>query len=86
MIQNNKLSNGMRIGIDVSQIAYGETGVSNYLVNLIRNLLSVDKKNEYVFFFSSLRKNLDLAIFNVQSSPTVSIKIYKIPPILLDII
>ena len=37
----------MRIGIDVSQVVYG-TGVSNYTKELVKNLLKVDKENEYV--------------------------------------
>lgn len=46
----------MKIGIDISQMAYEETGVANYIKNLVENLLKMDKKNEYVLFFSSLRK------------------------------
>ncbi len=74
----------MRIGIDVSQVVYSKTGVSNYLINLVENLLKEDKNNEYVLFFSSLRRDLDLSLFNIQSSPRVTIKTFKFPPILLD--
>lgn len=49
----------MKIAIDVSQIIYKGTGVSRYLNNLIQALLKYDDKNEYVFFFSSLRGKLD---------------------------
>jgi len=46
----------MKIGIDISQTAYPATGVANYLKNLVKKLLEIDQKNEYVLFFSSLRK------------------------------
>jgi hypothetical protein len=50
----------MRIGIDISQIQYGDTGVGNYLSNLIENLIKIDDENEYILFFSSLRKKLKI--------------------------
>ena len=76
----------MRIGIDVSQVVYSKTGVANYLANLVEYLLKTDKKNEYVLFFSSLRRNLDLSIFKVQESPKLIIKTFKFPPLLLDLL
>jgi len=41
----------MRIGIDISQIAYGKTGVANFLANLVEELIEKDLKNHYVLFF-----------------------------------
>lgn len=76
----------MKIGIDVSQLAYKESGVANYLTALVRNLLEIDKKNEYIFFFSSLRMSLDWKIFNIQSNPKITIKTFKMPPTLLSFI
>ena len=73
----------MRIGIDVSQLAYKNIGVSNYLENLVENLINNDDKNEYVLFFSSLRgfmPNLKL------SSKSVVIKKFKLPPTFLDLL
>ena len=46
----------MRIGIDISQLAYPQTGVANYLKKLVENLLKIDRENDYVFFGSSLRR------------------------------
>lgn len=71
----------MKIGIDVSQLAYENTGVSNYYKNLVQNLINLDKQNEYVLFFSSLRKNL-----NVKFEGNPKIKKFKIPPTILDLI
>jgi len=48
----------MRIGIDISQLAFENTGVANYLKNLVEHLVEQDTKNEYVLFYSSLRKDL----------------------------
>jgi len=76
----------MRIGIDVSQLAYENTGVANYLESLVQNLVASDKKNEYVLFYSSLRKNFQFSIFNFKSNSNVSIKQFRIPPTLLDLI
>lgn len=76
----------MRIGVDISQLAYKDTGVGNYLENLIRNLLRIDKKNQYIFFFSSMRRQLDLSVFNSQESPNIKIKTFKMPPALLSFI
>ena len=56
----------MKIGIDISQLAYPETGVANYLENLVENLVQVDSENEYILFYSSLRKNFQFSIFNLK--------------------
>lgn len=73
----------MIIGIDISQIAYEQTGVSDYLRGLVEELLRIDKSNEYVLFFSSLRRSLPkLSIQN----PRVTIKKFKFPPTVLDFI
>ena len=42
----------MIIGIDVSSVSY-QTGVSNYTLNLIKNLLAVDSKNQYKLFYQT---------------------------------
>ena len=52
----------MKIGIDVSQMAYEGTGVANLLTKLVEHLLKVDKENEYTLFFSSLRRNFQFSI------------------------
>lgn len=72
----------MKIGIDVSQIAYEKTGVSDYLRGLVEELLRIDKKNEYVLFFSSLRRNFPRLY--IQSSK-VTIKKFRFPPLFLDL-
>lgn len=76
----------MIIGIDISSIPYG-TGVSNYTLNLIRNLLKIDKNNIYKLFFSSLRLPLPSEIkLLAKNNPNVKIYHYRIPLTLLEIL
>ncbi len=76
----------MKIGIDISQLAFKNTGVANYLSKLIESLIENDKENEYIFFFSSFRQNLPAHILKHQSNPKVTIKCFKFPPSFLDLI
>ena len=77
----------MKIGIDVSQLAYPNTGVANYLQNLVQNLIEIDKNNEYILFFSSMRKQIPISKFQfLNNNPKVKIKKFKIPPTVLDLL
>ncbi len=73
----------MKIGIDISQLAYERTGVSDYLRSLVEKLLRIDKKNEYILFFSSLRRKFPkLSIIN----PKVKMKKFRFPPLFLELL
>jgi hypothetical protein len=77
----------MKIGIDISQLAYENTGVANYLRDLIRNLIILDTKNEYILFYSSLRKQSQISKFKSQiHNSKIKIKSYPLPPTILDFI
>ena len=76
----------MRIGIDISQLAYPQSGVANYLGNLVQSLIKIDKENEYVLFFSSLRRNFQFSSANWRTNPNVSIRQFRLPPKLLDLL
>lgn len=77
----------MKIGIDISQLAYENTGVANYLENLITNIIMVDKFNEYVLFYSSLRIKLKDQISKIKNiNQNVKIKEFRLPPLLLDLL
>lgn len=76
----------MKIGIDISQVAYSHTGVSNFTANLVEQLINNDKENEYVLFFSSLRRKVPVEAFNFSTKSNVKIKTFKFPPTLLDLI
>lgn len=75
----------MKIGIDISQTAYENTGVANYTKSWVENLIKIDKKNDYTLFFSSLRKPLpEFAKTLRNTSLNVKIKTFKYPPVMLD--
>jgi len=73
----------MRIGIDISQLAYENTGVANYLLNLVCELVKQDE-HEYILFFSSLRKDIKNQISKIKkANQKVKIKEFKIPQSIL---
>ena len=76
----------MRIGIDVSQTAYEGTGVSNFVMRLVRNLLTVDKDNEYVLFFSGMRRSLPTTLLEGIDHERIQVKTFRIPPSVLDVL
>ena len=74
----------MKIGIDVSQLTYRNTGVANYLKHLVKGLVESDRENEYILFYSSFRGKLD-----PRDIPTgENVKVIKsfLPPTALDFI
>lgn len=75
----------MRVGIDVSQIAYGNTGVANYLSNLVREMVKNDE-HEFILFFSSFRRDLPSEFEDEVKRSNVRIKKFKIPPTALDLL
>ena len=69
----------MKIGIDISPAVYG-TGVSDYTVNLVQNLMQTDPDNSYVLFGSSLRRVGDLAAIFPQA------RLFRFPPMGLHLL
>lgn len=81
----------MKIGIDISQLAYEGMGVSSFVKKLVDDLLKVDDKNEYILFYSSMRRQFPISNFkflNKSKIPNfnVKIKIFRFPPALLDLL
>lgn len=76
----------MKIGIDISQLAYPNTGVANYLSSLIAALIKSDSHNEYILFFSSLRGKLSSSRVSGLTGSRVTLKEFKLPPSLLDLL
>lgn len=68
----------MKIGIDISQIAYEGTGTAKYFENLISWLPKIASQNEYHFFAASLRRQNRLRSY----AKTV----WPLPPTLLDLL
>lgn len=75
----------MKIAIDISQLAYPNTGVANYVAHLVENLIEVDPHNEYILFFSSLRGKIPQD-FLKKVSGRAKIKIFRLPPAMLDLL
>ena len=78
----------MRIGIDVSQLAYLNTGVANYLFHWIHALLDEDKNNSYIFFGSSLRNRdfLRKAFDLSKHQKKFRYKFFPFPPSFLELL
>jgi len=75
----------MKIGIDVRCLAEGRrTGVEEYTLNLLENLLALDKENEYILFFNSFRRSpADFAWIKKYSN--VKLKTFRFPNKLLNL-
>ena len=79
----------MKIGIDISQIAYQHSGVSRFTEELVRNLLKTDTRNSYVLFGSSLRNKKNLRKICQRfddSNHRIKIKLFSFPQTLLDLL
>lgn len=75
---------GKKIGIDISQLAYQSTGVANYLENLVFETLK-DDSNEYILFFSSLRRKVPDKVKEAAKKKNVKLIVKKFPPSALNI-
>jgi len=64
----------MRIGIDARMWGEGQTGIGLYVENLVRHLLEIDKKNQYVLF---LRKDYFSALEFSQKNVEKVLADYK---------
>lgn len=76
----------MKIGIDISQTAYKNTGVANYLKHLVTEVVALDTQNEYILFFSSLRGKPDKEFIQSLPSKRVTFRHFSLPPTLLDLL
>lgn len=74
----------MRIGIDISQIVYQGTGVARFTDGLVNAILKYDKKNDWLFFFSSLRRKLDKRLEYRIVSSRHRLKKLRYPPTALS--
>lgn len=76
----------MRIGIDISQIAFEGTGVSTYVRNLVSRLVSRYPEHSFVLFGSSLRKREVFTSFvsSLHDAKNVRLVTAPIPPTILE--
>lgn len=75
----------MKIGVDITMLVYTGSGVANYTFNLIKNLLLIDKKNEYRLFYSSLRRPKNFYYLEELKKLGGKIYNYRFPPTLLEL-
>lgn len=75
----------MRIGIDISQLAFANTGVANYLLHLVDRLVE-NEDNEYVLFYSSMRRKVPAEVIKLTHNRNVTLKTAKIPPMALNVL
>ena len=75
----------MKIAIDISQVIY-QTGVSTYTKELVRNLLRIDKKNEYILFGGSLRRLSELQDFADSLQGNFTTRFLPLPPTAADML
>jgi len=74
----------VKLGIDISQIVYEGTGVARFTNGLVGAILQYDKENEWIFFFSGLRKHLDPYLENRIRKKGFKIIKWHIPPTVLS--
>ena len=78
----------MRICIDISQIVY-DTGVSRYTKELVRHLLKIDKKNDYLLFAGAWRQKNKIENYLQELKEEglkFEAKIVFLPPKLADLV
>jgi len=78
------LKNTMKIGIDISQAVYRGSGVGRFTIGLIDCILKYEKNHDWVFFFSSLRNQLDYEIKLKIKNKGFQIYDYPFPPTVLS--
>lgn len=76
----------MRIALDISQIVYEGSGVARFNDGLVHAICEYDDQNEWVFFFSALRRNIDPSIEELIKSKGHTLVKSKLPPTLLSFI
>lgn len=74
----------MKIGIDISQIVFEGTGVGRFTHDLTETILTHDSDNEWTFFFSSLRQNINPHIKSLVKKKGYRLLEYKVPPTALS--
>ena len=75
----------MKIGIDISQLAYPNVGVSNYLTSLVENMV-LDNSHNFILLFSSRRAKVPLRIASLVDRDNVKLKRIRLTPSVLDIL
>ncbi len=76
----------MRIGIDIRCLSEGRrTGIEEYTINLLKKIFAKDKRNEYVLFFNSWKKNIKVDLDWCRQYSNVRIKKFAFPNKILNL-
>lgn len=73
----------MILALDISPIVYEGTGSARFTKGMVDSILKYDQDNQWIFFFSSLRRQLDPALVNKITEKGFILKTFKLPPTLL---
>lgn len=81
----------MRICLDVSQSVYEGTGSGRYVIELVKSLLSLSDKHEYVLFGSASKKRAELTRLSaeytlIDSVSSLDEKYVSFPPTLYELL
>lgn len=79
----------MKIGIDISQIVHEGTGVGEYVRRLVKSILRIDQKSDYVLFGASLRKLFCFTEYFEEVrvlNPRVRLVKIPVPPTILELL
>lgn len=49
----------MRIAIDASRAVNEKAGIGRYTLEIVNNIIEIDKQNQYLLLFSYMRENKD---------------------------
>lgn len=76
----------MRIGIDIRSLSAGrDSGVSEYIYNLLSAMFQIAKEEEFILFYNSFRRPLPQEVKNWTSLSNVEIIDYHLPSKLLNL-
>ncbi len=80
----SKFKNHMDIGIDISQIVYEGTGVGRFTKGVVDAIFDNQMNHRWIFFFSSLRRNLNSTLIQECKKKNIQIVRWRCPPSLLS--
>lgn len=66
-------------------LVYAGSGVANYTFNLVKNLLKVDRENEYRLFYSSLRRPANFYYLSELEKLGGKVYDFRFPPTIMQI-
>ncbi len=75
----------MTIGIDISQLAYPNVGVSNYLFSLIEQLVK-NNSHQFILFYSARSNKVPEKVIPLLDRKNVFLKRGRLSPSMLDVL